>query len=264
MVRKSRRVDAEGDPSSPTNHPLTGEGPIRVGISACLLGEEVRYDGGHKRDPVLVETLGDLFEWAPVCPEVEMGLGVPREPIRLERRGGRLRLFAAGSGVDHTRQMRTWARGRIEELAAQGLSGYVLKSQSPSCGVTDVPVYQSAGGESSGRGLFAAVLLERFPNLPVEEERGLHDADRRDSFVERVLAYFRLARLFAAGWKARDVAAFHARRASVLTTRSPEAGGELAEMVARMKGVPREKFRVDYETKFMKALSARAARVKQS
>jgi uncharacterized protein YbbK (DUF523 family) len=160
---------------------------LRVAISACLLGQEVRWDGGHKRDRAVVELLGPLVEWIPVCPEVELGLGVPREPIRLEAgRATSPRLVAIESRRDLTRTMERFARRRVDDLLAQGIVGYVLKSGSPSCGIARVPVH---GARRPGAGVFARVLMERAPGLPVEEEDALHDRAHRTRFVERIAAY---------------------------------------------------------------------------
>lgn len=163
---------------------------IRLGVSACLLGQEVRYDGGHKRDPFLTETLGPLVEWVPVCPEVEIGLTIPRDPIRLVGDARAPRLVMEKTGEDLTERMRRYARAKAAELAAFGLHGYVLKRASPSCGLTGVPVYgeDGAGSRDDGRGLFAAALADRLPGLPIEEEGRLADPAIRASFIERVLA----------------------------------------------------------------------------
>jgi uncharacterized protein YbbK (DUF523 family) len=179
--------------------------PIRIGISSCLLGQEVRFDGGHKRDAFLTETFGRFVEWVPVCPEVEVGMGTPREPIRLVRAeeaaaGGavRVRLLGVKSGTDWTERMHRWSAGRLDTLSTLDLCGYVLKKDSPSCGMERVKVYATPGmPDKSGVGLFAAALLERFPHLPVEEEGRLSDPRLRDNFVERVFAYRRLRTLFA-------------------------------------------------------------------
>ena len=165
---------------------------VRVGVSACLLGQSVRYDGGHKRDAWLVETLGRLVEFVPVCPEFELGLGVPRASLRLESHAEGIRLIAPASAIDHTVAMRTYAHARVVALTREHLSGYVLKSNSPSCGMDRVQIFNSHGTPSrSGRGLFAAALIARFPDLPVEEEGRLADARIREDFVARILAYHR-------------------------------------------------------------------------
>ena len=165
----------------------------RLGISACLLGQEVRFDGGHKRDRFLTDELGQHVEWVPVCPEVELGMGIPREPVQLLRIGETTRMMATSTGIDYTDRMNEWARERVEALAGEDLDGYVLKSKSPSCGMWNVKVERPGGSPAhDGRGLFAAVLLERFPSLPIEEEGRLADPHLRKDFLERVLAYRRL------------------------------------------------------------------------
>jgi len=165
----------------------------RVGISACLLGQEVRFDGGHKRDSFLTDELGKHVEWVPVCPEVEVGMGTPREALQLVRDGGTTRMITVHTSIDYTDRMNHWARRRVATLAREDLDGYVLKSKSPSCGMLEVDIFRHAGQMSrDGQGLFAAVLLETFPLLPVEEESRLHDWRLRRHFVERLYVYRRL------------------------------------------------------------------------
>jgi uncharacterized protein YbbK (DUF523 family) len=166
---------------------------IRIGVSACLLGQPVRWNGAHKRDPCVLEMFGGRVEWVAVCPELEMGLGVPRPPLRLVRARGSVRLVETDSGRDHTRAMRRFAAGRVRALRALELCGYVLKKDSPSCGLLRVPVYDTGGSpQPLGEGLFARALREAFPELPIEEEGRLHDPALRESFTLRVLAYARL------------------------------------------------------------------------
>jgi uncharacterized protein YbbK (DUF523 family) len=190
-VRKSNR---------PRGADVNG-GTIRLGISACLLGEEVRFDGGHKRDHFLTDVLGPHVEWVPVCPEVEMGLGTPRETLRLVRVQGAsgLRMITTRTAIDHTDAMNRWAAGRVAALASQepDLCGYVLKADSPSCGMERVKTYgPGSTPERNGRGLYATVLIARFPSLPIEEEGRLSDPQVRDNFIERVFACRRLKNLF--------------------------------------------------------------------
>jgi uncharacterized protein YbbK (DUF523 family) len=164
---------------------------IKVGISACLLGREVRYDGGHKRDRSILRTLGRLFELVPVCPEVEAGLGVPREPLRLEGSRAAPRLVFRRTRIDITHRMNAWARSRLRDLETSDLRGFVLKSRSPSCGLERVPLHKPGrrGAPAlAGQGLFARALRERIPSLPVVEESHLHDRASREEFVRRVLA----------------------------------------------------------------------------
>jgi uncharacterized protein YbbK (DUF523 family) len=183
--------------------------PIRVGISACLLGQKVRYNGGDKRDEFLVETLGRYVEWVPVCPEVEMGLGTPRSTLRLVRIGDDVHLTMPKTGEDHTEPMHSYAAKRLKELAKEDLCGYVLKKDSPSCGMERVRVFDRHGVPAkSGRGLFAEALLRAFPHLPVEEEGRLNDPRLRENFIERVFAYARLRALFSGPWKISGLIAF--------------------------------------------------------
>src|SRR5882672_7732319 len=158
----------------------------RVGISACLLGQNVRYDGSHKRDPFLVDVLGKSVTYVPVCPEVEVGMGTPREPIRLQRSGKGVRLVGVESGVDHTKSMIRFADRRAAALEALDLSGYIFKKDSPSCGIDRVRVFDRKGTASrTGRGLFAQRLMARLPLLPVEDEGRLADTKVRENFLDR-------------------------------------------------------------------------------
>jgi uncharacterized protein YbgA (DUF1722 family)/uncharacterized protein YbbK (DUF523 family) len=251
-----------------TFHPANGammrsvmESVLRVGISSCLLGETVRYDGGHKRDAFLAGTFGRFVEWVPVCPEVECGLGTPRESMRLVRQGGGIRLLTVKSGIDHTAQLERYARKRVAELAVDELSGYVLKKDSPSCGMERVKVYgEGALPTRSGRGLFAAALLERCPDLPVEEEGRLSDPRLRDNFVERVFAYARLRGLFGGRWNQGALVRFHTAHKLTLMAHSPVAYQELGRLVARGTSVGRADLERRYREGFMAALSIVATR----
>jgi uncharacterized protein YbbK (DUF523 family) len=170
--------------------------PIRVGISACLLGEAVRYDGAHQKDHYITGVLAQHFSWVSVCPELEVGMGVPREPVRLVGSPEAPRMLGVTSGTDHTGRMNAFARRRVQDLAREKLSGYILKRASPSCGMERVKVYPDGGAPArAGAGLFARALMKALPLLPVEEEGRLDDARLRDNFITRVFAYRRLAAL---------------------------------------------------------------------
>jgi uncharacterized protein YbgA (DUF1722 family)/uncharacterized protein YbbK (DUF523 family) len=239
---------------------------IRIGISSCLLGQKVRYDGGHKRDGFLVDLFGQYVEWVPVCPELEMGLGVPREPIHLVSRDGgdKLRLIGVKSGADHTEAMQAYARERLDELEGLDLCGYVLKKDSPSCGLLRVKVWnQPATATKNGRGLFAAALLARLPRLPVEEEGRLSDPRLRENFIERVFAYVRLKELFRGRWTVGQLVAFHAAHKLLLLAHSPDAYRRLGRLVAAAKGTNRRLLRNEYEAGFMEALAVVATRGRQ-
>jgi uncharacterized protein YbbK (DUF523 family)/uncharacterized protein YbgA (DUF1722 family) len=235
--------------------------PIRIGVSSCLLGRAVRFDGGHKRDAFLTDTLGRFVEWVPVCPELELGLGVPRQTLHLEREGGELRLVEKGSERDLGAAMRRFAAQRSRELRALELCGYVLKSRSPSCGMERVKVRDTRGGAApGGRGIFAAGLIEAFPELPVEEEGRLCDPALRENWVERIFAYRRLRALFSARFSPARVMQFHAAHELQLMAHSPEACRALGRLVAAVLCVPRAEFRDRYAREFMQALARRASR----
>jgi uncharacterized protein YbgA (DUF1722 family)/uncharacterized protein YbbK (DUF523 family) len=236
------------------------DAPPRVGISACLLGHEVRHDGGHKRDPFLTELLGAFVEWVPVCPEVELGMGVPRPTIRLERAGasGGLRLVNPRTGDDHAEAMRAFAAERVAQLEALDLSGYVLKKDSPSCGLQRVRVWSAGSGRApvrDGRGLFAEVLVQRLPMLPVEEEERLHDARLRENFVERVFAYDRMRALFATRWRPADLVRFHAAHKLQLLAHEPRGYRALGRLVARAGALRRTELAARYGRAFMEVLA---------
>jgi len=234
--------------------------PILVGVSACLLGQRVRWDGGHKSDAFLTGMLGRYVEWVPVCPEVEVGLPVPRDTLRLVRRGQEVRMVMPRSAQDHTEAMTAYAARTVRDLAARNLCGFVLKKDSPSCGMERVRVYPDEGGTPArdGRGLFAAELIRQMPHLPVEEEGRLADRRLRENFVERLFAYRRLKSLFGARWRVGDLVAFHAAHKLLLMAHSPAAYARLGRLVATAKGRPREALRQRYEGEFMAALSVLA------
>ena len=239
---------------------IARDAPIRVGVSACLLGQAVRFDGGHRRDEFLTETLGRFVEWVPVCPEVELGLGVPRPTLHLERRGGDLRLVETGSGRDLTAAMHRFAARRVDSAALRDLCGYVLKARSPSCGMQRVEVRDARGTAPGGRGLFAQALLAAHPELPVEEEGRLRDPVLRENWVERVFAYRRLRALLAGRFSARRLVAFHAAHELQLLAHSPAAHRELGRLVAELRRLPRAELRPRYASGFMRALALRATR----
>jgi uncharacterized protein YbbK (DUF523 family)/uncharacterized protein YbgA (DUF1722 family) len=193
---------------------------VRIGISACLLGQEVRYNGGHKRNSFLTDTFGKYVEWVPVCPEVELGMGTPRPPIRLERIGGGVRLVMPSTGGDYTEAMLEYAARRVTSLAGMDLDGYVLKKDSPSCGMERVKVYDGPVPAKEGRGLFAEVLLSRMPDLPVEEEGRLNDPLLRENFVTRVFVHHRWREGEAAGWTRASLMRFHERHKFLLMARN--------------------------------------------
>jgi uncharacterized protein YbgA (DUF1722 family)/uncharacterized protein YbbK (DUF523 family) len=235
---------------------------LRLGVSSCLVGRKVRYDGQHKRDAFLVDVLGAFVEWVPVCPELEVGMGVPREPIRLVGTAAAPRLVAERSGADHTDAMLRFAAARVRELEALGLDGYVTKKDSPSCGMERVRVHGGRGGppRRDGVGMFARVLLERLPLLPVEEEGRLNDPALRESFVERIFAYARWKGALAAGMRRGDLVRFHAAHKLALMAHSPAAYRALGAIVGALgKGAIGPAVEA-YGRRFMEALKVPATR----
>ncbi len=255
MSRPARAASANPPAAK---HPTRDE--IRIGISSCLLGNKVRYDGGHKKDAFATGLLDGFVTFVPVCPEVELGLGTPRETIRLQRDGDKVRLVAPKSGKDHTAAMRRLAEVRIAELAKLDLSGFILKKDSPSCGMERVRVWGGAAPSRNGRGAFASVLLDRMPLLPVEEEGRLNDLRLRENWVERVFAYRRVRTLFAGRWTVGDLVAFHAAEKLLVLAHDPDAYRRLGRLVANAKGSPRHEVSRTYAETYMAALARLATR----
>jgi uncharacterized protein YbgA (DUF1722 family)/uncharacterized protein YbbK (DUF523 family) len=235
---------------------VTSSDVIRIGVSACLLGREVRYDGGHKYDRFVADTLGGYVSFVPVCPEFEIGLGVPRETLRLVRSGDGVRLIGMQTGTDHTVEMTKYATRKVRELEKTGLCGYVLKKNSPSCGMERVKVYTNAGMPStSGTGLFAETLLRELSLLPIEEEGRLNDPRLRENFIERVFAYYRLRALFRERWTIADLVRFQEQEKLLLMAHEPSKQRELGRLVAGAKQMPRAAVRDAYTKGFMHAIA---------
>jgi len=234
---------------------------VRIGVSSCLLGETVRYDGGHKRDSFLADTFGRFVEWVPVCPEVEAGFGTPREAMRLVQVGPDVRLLTVKTERDVTGQLQSLAERRVIDLEREALSGYVLKKNSPSCGLERVKVYDGRGvPRNSGRGFFASALVDRFPLLPVEEEGRLADPRLRENFVERVFAYARLRTLFDGRWTVGSLVRFHTAHKLILMSHSTTGYEKLGRLVAGASRVERRHLEQRYATGFMSVLATIATR----
>ena len=232
---------------------------IRLGVSACLMGEKVRYDGQHKHDSYITGTLSRWFEFVPVCPEFELGLGVPREAMRLEGDPENPRLMTNKTRRDLTEPMLAWCARRVKELEAENLYGFIFKSKSPSSGMERVKVYSEKGMPSNnGRGLFAGAFMDHFPNLPVEEEGRLHDPALRENFIERVFTLKRWREMLAAESTRGGLVSFHERHKYLLMAHSIPLYRELGQIVANMKGQPISRIQHDYHERMMKALALRA------
>jgi uncharacterized protein YbgA (DUF1722 family)/uncharacterized protein YbbK (DUF523 family) len=240
----------------PTSTPGGRSRTIRIGISSCLLGRAVRFDGGHKRDPFLTDTFGPFVEWVPVCPEMECGLGTPRESMRLVQVGDQVRLLTVRTRADLTERMDEYALQRVADLEEQDLSGYVLKKDSPSCGLHRVKTYGPQGAAArSGRGVYATRLCQRFPNLPVEDEGRLSDPRLRDNFVERVFAYWRLRALFDSHWTVAALVRFHTAHKLLVMAHSTDAYQQLGRLVAGARSTAADAIERSYSDQFMAALS---------
>jgi uncharacterized protein YbgA (DUF1722 family)/uncharacterized protein YbbK (DUF523 family) len=237
------------------------ESPIRIGVSSCLLGAEVRFDGGHKRDRFMTDQLGAFVEWVPFCPEVEAGLGIPRPAMRLVEEEGRERLLEIRSRLEHTPKLEQGTAEYLARTEKLELSGYVLKRGSPSCGMTRVKVYQESGmPRHDGVGIFARALMEQFPTLPVEEEGRLNDAVLRENFIERVFAYRRVHDLFRGNWSAGEVVAFHTAHKLQLMAHSRAIYDKLGRQVANVTKCEPATFASEYQRSFMEGLTVPATR----
>ena len=248
---------------SPDNHSESGK-DVLVGVSACLLGEPVRYDGGHKLDTTINEGLRKQLTLVPVCPEVEMGLGVPRETLSLfeSSTANGVELIAPDSGTNHTESMRRYADRKVAQLKQLGLSGFILKQRSPSCGRENVNVYSQAGTPAGfGRGLFAEALIKVLPLLPVQDEEGLSDPEHRKHFVVRVFAFHRLRSMFSPGWRTENLVTFHGDKKVLLSAFSAQSLAELDVLIAEADNVDPQTLRQRYEQAFMGALAQPSTRM---
>ena len=229
---------------------------IKLGISSCLLGEKVRYDGGHKLDRFITDTLGKYVEFVPVCPEVECGLGIPREAMHLVESPDGTRLVTIRSQVDYTDRMLAWARKRVAELEQEDLCGFIFKSDSPSSGMERVKIYSGKGGGAAktGVGLFAREFIQHFPLLPVEEEGRLHDPGLRENFLERLFTMQRWRETLALGAKRGHLVDFHTRHKLLIMSHSPKHYQTLGKLVAKMKELPLSIIYAQYQSLLMEAL----------
>ena len=235
------------------------EEKIKLGISSCLLGNQVRYDGGHKFDPFLVNTLGRFVEYVPVCPEVESGFPVPREAFRLVGDLENPRLLTRQTAVDATPQMERWIETKLPQLEKAGLCGFIFKSQSPSSGMERVKVYNEKGmAEKNGVGIFARALMERLPLLPVEEEGRLQDIDLRENFIVRIFVYRRWRELLAVGPTAGRLVDFQRRHKLLLMAHSPDMARQLGKLVAAAGARPLAEILPEYEKLLLAALKQKA------
>ncbi|MBN2061956.1 MAG: DUF523 and DUF1722 domain-containing protein [Deltaproteobacteria bacterium] len=232
---------------------------IRIGISACLLGEPVRYDGGHAHDRYITDTLGRYMEFIPVCPEMEAGFGIPREPVRLVGDPDLPRLITVNTKRDLTDTMMNWASMRVKELEKQNLCGFIFKSKSPSSGMERVKVYRENGMPvKKGVGLFARAFMEHFPLLPAEDEGRLHDPNLRENFIERIFTLYRWHKNIEEKQSPGKLVDFHTRHKLLILAHSPRHYREMGRLVAQIKGSEINEVYERYEALLMEALRLRA------
>ncbi|MFW2383370.1 MAG: YbgA family protein [Acidimicrobiales bacterium] len=236
--------------------PVPDLAPIRIGLSACLRGDEVRWNGGHSRQRYLTDTLGQFFEFVTTCPEIEVGMTVPRPTVRLVASGDKIRVVDPKNGVDWTAALEDHAVQRVGMVDQSELSGFILKSKSPSCGMSRMKVFQENGMPTyDGRGVFAAELLRRYPRLPVEEEGRLNDPGLRENFVERVFAYDRLRKVFKKRWTIGSIVEFHTNEKLLLRAHHEVTYRRLGRLVAAAKDMPRPAFAAEYQQGFMDGMA---------
>ncbi|KJR97133.1 MAG: hypothetical protein VR65_24525 [Desulfobulbaceae bacterium BRH_c16a] len=241
------------------------EDKIRIGISSCLLGNKVRYDGGHQHDRFLTDTLGRYVEYVPVCPEVECGLPVPREALRLVGDPANPRLLTVRSGEDCTDRMKKWAAVRVKELEREELDGFVFKRMSPSSGMERVKVYTEGGMPGNkGVGVFARAFMDHFPHLPVEEDGRLYDPILRENFIQRIFVHKRWRTLLATTRKRSGLVDFHTSHKLLLFSHSEKDYREMGRLVAKAKDLPIDTLFSRYEEMLMATLKKRSTINKQT
>ncbi|MEF2146062.1 MAG: DUF523 and DUF1722 domain-containing protein [Desulfovibrionaceae bacterium] len=233
--------------------------PLKLGISRCLLGENVRFDGGHKLNTYLRDTLGHFVEFVPICPEVGCGLPVPREALRLVGNPEHPRLVTSRTGRDITEQMRSWAIPWLDALGKEQLCGFVFKYGSPSSGMCRVKVYPEQGGPPSlkGRGIFAGMFMDRFPLVPVEDDGRLNDPDIRENFIERIFTMHRWHCGPGSNPEPSALVDFHTRHKLLIMAHNVQAYRDLGKIVATA-GRGDKALRSDYHNRLMDALKRKA------
>jgi len=235
------------------------ENRIKLGVSSCLLGNPVRYDGGHKHDRYITDILGKFMDFIPVCPEVEAGFGIPREAMRLLGSDDGVRLITQKTKIDQTDRMNFWIKGKLTELEKEDLDGFIFKSDSPSSGMERVKIYDDRGySRRTGSGLFAKAFMERFPIIPVEEEGRLNDIGLRENFIVRIFAFRRWKELIRSNPGLADFIDFHAKHKYLLMAHNPSMQKKLGKLVSDIKKINRRDFISGYETMFMGALRHKA------
>ena len=239
--------------------PLMMEIRLKIGISRCLLGDRVRYDGGHKKDPFLTDTLSKYVDYIPVCPEVEAGFPIPREAFRLVGDPENPFIVTSKTGKDITNIMKKWAKKRVEELEKESLCGFIFKKDSPSSGMERVKVYNEKGiPQRRGTGIFAGIFMNRFPLIPVEEEGRLHDPILRENFIERIFSLKAWRETLSLKKSLANIIDFHTRHKLLIMAHSVKHYRLMGRLVAVGKGRRLFKVYQDYEELLMEALKLKA------
>lgn len=204
-----------------------------IGVSSCLLGNKVRYDGGHQLDRWITDELGKYVDFVPVCPEVECGLGIPREALRLVGTPEDYRLITQKTGIDYTDQMSIWAKRKVEELKTEQLCGFIFKRKSPSSGMERVKIYSPQGTPvNKGVGIFAKIFMNEFINLPVEEDGRLHDPGLRENFIESIFVMKRWRESLNSGISIKKIMDFHTSHKLLLFAHHEKTYREMGKVVA--------------------------------
>jgi uncharacterized protein YbgA (DUF1722 family)/uncharacterized protein YbbK (DUF523 family) len=228
---------------------------IKLGVSSCLLGNPVRYDGGHKHDRYITDILGKFVDFVPVCPEFEAGFGIPREAMRLVGDLENQSLVTQKTKIDQTQKMEKWISTKIPKLENEDLDGFIFKSDSPSSGMERVKIYDDKGNSrKSGSGLFARAFMKHFPLIPVEEEGRLHDIVLRENFIVRIFAFSRWKEQKNEDSGSAAIISFHAKHKYLLMAHNPAIQKELGRLVSGIKNLDRNKFLAKYEQLLMTAL----------
>lgn len=238
--------------------------PITIGVSACLLGERVRYDGGHKHDRYITDVLGRYFSFVPVCPEAGCGLPIPREAMRLEGDPAAPRLMTRQTRIDRTEQMLAYCAAQVRVLEQQNLCGFIFKKDSPSSGLYRVKVYANGQAVKNGRGLFAAAMVRHFPLVPMEEEGRLNDPAIRENFIERVFGYHRWRSFLATQPTVGTLVAFHTTHKLLLMAHSPQIYRTMGALVAHGAGLEMPDLLQRYEELLMQGLAHHATVAKNT
>lgn len=241
------------------------ESTIKLGISSCLLGNHVRYDGSSSWDRFLTDTLGRYVKYVAVCPEVECGLGVPRDFMRQVGDVNSPRLVTTRTGKDFTDRMISWAHKRVVELEQENLCGFIFKKNSPSSGMERVKVYSEKGiPVKKGIGIFARIFIEHFPLLPVEEEGRLHDVILRENFIERIFTLKRWREILSRKISRGDLVFFHTQHKLLILSHSTNHYRTMGKLIASIKAIPFKELYTQYERLLMEALVLKATQKKHA